>query len=208
MARNGGKLLIPSDEASAEGTVERRWVGGPVDLVGGGRESSPIGIVNCRSGLAGPSSGPSCGPSALSCGEAQDFCLVSRVVLGRDPRPSPLSLREGVSGEAYGPIQVGDLEDGAFYGNETPISLPRARFLQSPPISRGTSQDARGEADPLVGLPQDSMTRVSSQMMDRGLLTDEALCEEAFRYVDLCHIPLGGRGSLFSFFFFWTGDVE
>ena len=29
--------------------------------------------------------------------------------------------------------------------------------------------------------------------MDRGFLTDEALCEEASRYVDLCHIPLGGR---------------
>ena len=30
-------------------------------------------------------------------------------------------------------------------------------------------------------------------MMDRGFLTDEALCEEASRYVDLCHISLGGR---------------
>ena len=30
-------------------------------------------------------------------------------------------------------------------------------------------------------------------MMDRGLLTDEALCEEASRYVDLCFIPMGGR---------------
>ena len=209
MARNGGKFLIPSDEASAEGTVERRWAGGPVDLVGGGRESSPISMVNCGSGLAGPSSGPSCGPSALSCGEAQDFGLVSRVALSRDPRPSPLSLREGVSGEACGPVQAGDLEDGAFYGNETPISLPRARFLQSPPISKGASQDARGEADPLVGLPRDSMTRVSSQMMNRGLLTDEALCEEASRYVDLCFIPMGGSRSLFSFsFFFRTSDVE
>ena len=37
------------------------------------------------------------------------------------------------------------------------------------------------------------MVQVSSQMMDRGFLTDEALCEEASRYVDLCHIPLGGR---------------
>ena len=68
MARNGGKLLFPSDEASAEGTDERRWVGDPADLVGGGRESSPISMVNCGSGLAGPSR--SCGPSALSCGEA------------------------------------------------------------------------------------------------------------------------------------------
>ncbi|RVW48978.1 hypothetical protein CK203_081002 [Vitis vinifera] len=67
----------------------------------------------------------------------------------------------------------------AFDGNETPSSLPRAQFLQSIPISRGASQDARGEVDPLVGLPRDSMTRVSSQMMDRGFLTDEALCEEA-----------------------------
>ena len=70
VVRNGGKLLIPSDEASAEGTVEKRWVGGPADLVGGGRESSPISMVNYGSGLVGPSSGPSCGPSPLSCGEA------------------------------------------------------------------------------------------------------------------------------------------
>ncbi|RVW30380.1 Transposon TX1 uncharacterized 149 kDa protein [Vitis vinifera] len=40
-------------------------------------------------------------------------------------------------------------------------------------------QDARGEVDPLVGLPRDSTAHVSSQMMDRGFLTDEALCEEA-----------------------------
>ena len=33
----------------------------------------------------------------------------------------------------------------------------------------------------------------SSQLMDRGHLTDKALCEEASRYVDLCFIPLGVR---------------
>ena len=98
-----------------------------------------------------------------------------------------------MSGEAYGPVQAGALKDRAFDGNETPSSLPRAQFLQLLPISRGVSQDARGEVDPLVGLPRDSMTRGSSQMMDRGFLTDEALCEEASRYVDLCHIPMGGR---------------
>ncbi|RVW59604.1 Transposon TX1 uncharacterized 149 kDa protein [Vitis vinifera] len=98
-----------------------------------------------------------------------------------------------MSGEAFGPVQAGALKDRAFDGNETPSSLPRAQFLQLLPISRGVSQDARGEVDPLVGLPQDSMTRVSSQMMDRGFLTDEALCEEASRYVDLCHFPMGGR---------------
>ena len=142
MARNGGKTLFPSVEASVEGTDERRWASGPADLVGGGRESSPISLVNCGSGLAGPRR--SSGPSALSCGEAQDFCLESRMVLGRDPMPNPLSLREGVSGEACGPVQAGVLKDGAFYGNENPSSLPRARFLQSLPISRGASQGARG----------------------------------------------------------------
>ena len=142
VARNGGKTLFPSVEASVEGTDERRWASGPADLVGGGRESSPISLVNCGSGLAGPRR--SSGPSALSCGEAQDFCLESRMVLGRDPMPNPLSLREGVSGEACGPVQAGVLKDGAFYGNENPSSLPRARFLQSLPISRGASQGARG----------------------------------------------------------------
>ena len=104
VALDGGKPPMPSDKASAEETIERRWAGGPTDLVGGGRESSPISLDEFGCGLASPCSGPGCGPSALSCGEAQGFCLVSRVVLGRDPRPSPLSLREGVSGEACGPV--------------------------------------------------------------------------------------------------------
>ncbi|RVW98501.1 hypothetical protein CK203_026863 [Vitis vinifera] len=163
VACNGGKTLLPSVEASADGTVERRWAGGPVDLVGRGRESSPISLVNCGSGQAGPSK--SSGPSALSCGEAQVFY---RMDSGRGPRPNPCSFSVGMSGEACGPVQARALLDEVFDGFETPSSLPRAQFLQPIPISRGASQDARGEVDPLVGLPRDSMARVSSQMMDRG----------------------------------------
>ena len=88
VACNGGKTLIPSVEAFAEGTVERRWAGGPADLVGGGRESFPISLVNCGSGQAGPSR--SSGPSALSCGEAQDLCLASRMDLGGIQGPIPI----------------------------------------------------------------------------------------------------------------------
>ncbi|RVW32661.1 Transposon TX1 uncharacterized 149 kDa protein [Vitis vinifera] len=82
--------------------------------------------------------------------------------------------------------------EGAFYGNETPISPPRARVMQSPSKIKGGSRDASREADPLVGLSRDSTMLCSSQLMDRGHLTNEALCEEASRYVDLCFIPLGG----------------
>lgn len=188
VARNGGNPLFHSNEADAEGTVERRWVDGSAVLVGGGRESPPIGMDINGSGLAGPSR--SCGPSALYCGEAQDCCLVSRVDLGRVPRPIPSSLSDGVSGEACGP---GQADDGAFYGNKSPVSIPRARDLLPAPSSKGASQVARGDVDPLVGLSRDSLTRVSSQLMDRGLMTDEALCEEASRYAVLCHIPMGGR---------------
>ena len=188
VACNGEKTLFPSVEASADGTVERRWAGGQAVLVGRGRESSPISLVNCGRGLAGPSM--SSGPSGLCCGEAQ---VSNRMDLGRGPRPNPCSLSEGLSGEAGGPIQAGALLDEVSDGFETPYSLPRAQFMQSIPIFRGVSQDARGEVDPLVGLPRGSSARVSSQMMDRGFLTDAALCEEASRYVNLCHIPLGGR---------------
>ena len=90
VALAGGKPPTLSGEASTEETDERRWAGGLVDLVGGGREASPNSQDKLGCGLAGPCSGPSCGPSALSCGEAQDFCLVSWVVLGRDPRPNHL----------------------------------------------------------------------------------------------------------------------
>ena len=197
VALDGGKPPMPSDKASAEETIERRWAGGPTDLVGGGRESSPISLDEFGCGLASPCSGPGCGPSALSCGEAQGFCLVSWVVLGRTPRPGhlkdPLSNREGVSGEACGPVRAVAMGEGAFYGNETPISPPRARVMQSPSKIRGASRDASGEADPLVGLPRDSTMLCSSQLMDWGHLTDEEFCEEASRYVDLCFIPLGGQ---------------
>ena len=197
VALAGGKPPTLSGEASAEETDERRWAGGPVDLVREGRESSPNSLDKLGCGLAGPCSGPSCGPSALSCGEAQGLCLVSRVDLGRDPRPihlkGPLSYKEGVSGEAYGPVRAVTKGEGAFYGDETPISPPRACVVQSPSKIRGASGGASGGADPLVGLPRDSMMLCSSQLMDRGHLTDKALCEEASKYVDLCFIPLGGR---------------
>ena len=179
-----------SGEASAKETVERRWAGGPADLVGGGRESSPISLDEFECGLAGHCSGP-------SCGEAQGPCLASRVVLGRDPRPShlkgPLSIREGVSGEACGPVRAVAMGEGAFYGNESPITPSRARVMQSPSKIRGASRGVSGEADPLVRLLRDSTMLYSSQLMVRGHLTDEALYVEASRYVDLCFIPLGVR---------------
>ena len=197
VALTGGKPPMLSGEAFAEETVERRWAGGPIDLVGGDRESSPISLDKFGCGLAGPCNGPSCGPSALSCGEAQGPCLASRVVLSRDPRPShlkgPLSIREGVSGEACGPVRAIAIEEGAFYGNQSPISPYRDRVMQSPSKIKGASRGASGEADPLVGLPRDSTMLCSSQLMVWGHLTDETLCEEASKYVDLCFIPVGGR---------------
>ena len=125
------------------------------------------------------------------------------MVLGLDPRPSHLkgllSIRERVSGEACGPVRAVAMGEGAFYGNESPISPSRAHVMQSPSKIRGASRGASGEADPFVGLLRDSKMLCSSQLMVRGHLTDEALCEEASRYVDLCFIPLGGRNLSSSF---------
>ncbi|RVW24686.1 hypothetical protein CK203_082202 [Vitis vinifera] len=112
------------DEASAEGTVERRWAGGPADLVGGGRESSPISMVNCGSGLAGLSSGPSCGPSALSCGEAQDLWSCKSGGLGWDPRPSPLSFKRGCRVRPVGLFKLAIWKMGPFMETR-----PQSRFL-------------------------------------------------------------------------------
>ncbi|RVW29093.1 hypothetical protein CK203_112343 [Vitis vinifera] len=172
VALTGGKPPMLSGEAFAEETVERRWAGGPIDLVGGDRESSPISLDKFGCGLAGPCNGPSCGPSALSCGEAQGPCLAS---------------------EACGPVRAIAIEEGAFYGNQSPISPYRDRVMQSPSKIKGASRGASGEADPLVGLPRDSTMLCSSQLMVWGHLTDETLCEEASKYVDLCFIPVGGR---------------
>ena len=121
VACNGEKTLFPSVEASADGTVERRWAGGPADLVGRGRGSSPISLVSCGRGQAGPSK--SSGPSVFSCGEAQVF---NRMDLGQGPRPNPCSFSEGMSGEAGGPIQARALLDEVSDGFVTPSSLPRA----------------------------------------------------------------------------------
>ena len=119
------------------------------------------------------------------------------MVLGRNPRPGhlkgPLSNREGVSGEACGPVRAIAIEEGAFYGNESPISFYKARVMQSPSKIKGASRGSSGEVDPLVGLLRDSTMLCSSQLMVWGHLTDETLCEKASRYVDLCFIPLGGQ---------------
>ena len=130
MALARGKPPTLSVEDYAEETDERGWVGGSADLVGGGRESSSNSIDVLGCGPEGLCSGPRCGPLALIFGEAQGLCYVSRVDLGRDPRPihlnGPLSCNEGVSGEGCGPVQAGAKGEGAFYGNEAPISFPRA----------------------------------------------------------------------------------
>ncbi|RVX11624.1 hypothetical protein CK203_015802 [Vitis vinifera] len=114
-------------------------------------------------GAAGGGPSKSSGPSVSAVGKPKS--LIGWIWAGvQGPIPAPLV--RGMSGEAGGPIQARALLDES----------RRKRRSRSP-----------------RGLPRDSTARVSSQMMDRGFLTDEALCEEASRYVYLCHIPLGGR---------------
>ena len=88
----------------------------------------------------------------------------------------------------FGSIGANAKGKGAFYGDVAPVFLPRARSEQSISKVRGTS----GDEDPLVGLSREALPLVTSQTMEKERLTDEALCEEASRYVDPCSFPLGG----------------
>ncbi|RVW73626.1 hypothetical protein CK203_056981 [Vitis vinifera] len=140
---SGGLLWESKEEggvvgvAGGEGTDERRWVGDPADLVGGGRESSPI-----------------------------NFCLENRVDLGRDPRPNPLSLREGVSGEACGPVQAGALADGLFMETR-----PQSRFLGLGFCSRIPYPEAQVKMQEEKLIPR----RAAARLDDTSFLSDDGI---------------------------------
>lgn len=90
---------------------------------------------------------------------------------------------------ALGLLELTQREKGLFYGDDAPVSLPRARSEQSISKVRGAS----GDEDPLVRFSRETLSLVTSQATERRRLTDEALCEEASRYVDPRSFPMGVR---------------
>ena len=78
---------------------------------------------------------------------------------------------------ALGLLELTQREKGLFYGDDAPVSLPRARSEQSISKVRGAS----GDEDPLVRFSRETLSLVTSQATERRRLTDEALCEEASR---------------------------
>ena len=83
-----------------------------------------------------------------------------------------------------GPIEADAKGEGAFFGDEAPVSLSRAQSEPSIIKERG----ANGDDDPLVGL-----SMMAFETAERGLLTDEALRKEASRYVESLYFPMEGR---------------
>ena len=86
--------------------------------------------------------------------------------MGRVSRPNPLNglkrHNEGESGVGFGSVGADTKGEGAFYGDEAPVSLPRARSEQSISKVRGASGGASGDEDPLVGLSREALSLVTS----------------------------------------------
>ena len=83
----GGNPPTLSVEASGEESDERGRVGGSVNLVGGGRETSSFSLDTLGFGPEGLCSGP----NVLLFGKAQGPCHVSHEDLGRVSRPIHLN---------------------------------------------------------------------------------------------------------------------
>ena len=103
--------------------------------------------------------------------------------LGRGSRPINLNglggCSEGVTGVGFGPEGIDALGGGLFFGEEPLVTLSRAQSESS--ISK--ERCASGDDDSLVRLTSAAMPLEALEVVKRGSMTDEALCEEASRYV-------------------------
>ena len=78
---------------------------------------------------------------------------------------------------------------GVLYGEESFVIRPRAQSVSSISKERGIS----GDADPFVDMTRVVLPMEVSAVMKRGSMTDEALCDEASRYVETLSLSVGGR---------------
>ena len=150
----------------------------------GGRESSFNRLDVFGLGLKGLY----CGPIGLDLGEAQGPFNEIQVDLGRVSKPNDLNgfkrYNKGMMDVGCGPVEADAKGEGAFLGDEAPISLSRAQSEPSINKERGAS----GDNDPLIGL-----SMMAFEMVERGLLTNEALRKEASKYVESLFFLVGGR---------------
>ena len=68
----------------------------------------------------------------------------------------------------FGSIGTDAKGERAFYGDEAPVSLPRARSEQLFSKDRGAGGDASGDDDPLVGLSREALPLMTSQTTEKG----------------------------------------
>ena len=112
--------------------------------------------------------------------------------LGRGSRPINLNglggCSEGVTGVGFGPEGIDALGGGLFFGEEPLVTLSRAQSESS--ISK--ERCASGDDDSLVRLTSAAMPLEALEVVKRGSMTDEALHDEASKYVDTSSLSVGG----------------
>ena len=212
-ACGGGSILCPAVIYEAGDAVEGK-VGSADGRV---REGDGIFLNKLESPAFGPSIGPkgpvhgvSLGLFHLSGSRLGPF-KETQEVLGCDLRPN---VSFGEKGEGFGPVGPAAAEGGDLNGEG--ISSPRAR-AQSPEVEKGSGDVdllVRGEApsasrptaktssserqafiveDPIVDILRAASPSEASAEPKNGSLTDDALRDEASRYVGLLSPSVGGR---------------
>ena len=68
----------------------------------------------------------------------------------------------------FGSVGIDAKGEGAFYGDEAPVSLPRARSKQSFSKDRGVGGGASGDDDPFVRLSREALSLMTSQTTEKG----------------------------------------
>ena len=166
----------------------RGRVGISVGLGRGGRESS----LNSSGSFDLGSNGFCCGSNGLGLGEAQGLLKELQVGLGRVLRPINLNglkgCNEGVTGVGFGPEGDESKGGGVLFREEPPIPLSGAQSEILISKVRGVSRDG----DPLVGITRVAMPLEALEVVERVSMTNEALCEEASRYVKTLSFSVGG----------------
>ena len=130
--------------------------------------------------------------------EAQGQDKKLQVGLGRVFKHITLNNLKGCSeGElvvGLGPEVVGATGGGDLIGPES--SVPFSRALDEFLLSK--AREESGDKDPLIGLTRAALLSEALKVVERVLLTNEALFIEASRYIETLSFSVGGRELYFS----------
>ena len=180
--KESGEPLGPFKEIQEGLGCREREKGAGFGLVGqGSRPIDSVVVMDCRPIVSIDAMGckegnKGSGPGLEGLVVEDGGTLVGEGPSASLPKAHLLCLERGVNGEP----------DPLALGEDPSADCTRARSLR---MERGVNE----VDDPIVGSTRDAKPLEVSAVVERGSMTDEALCVEASRYVEYSALSVGGQ---------------